>query len=62
MEVIGFLVAAFVCWKVFFWVLSIVFPQYGLRRAMAKHHDNPTEANLQAVMRAQERLSRRMGH
>jgi hypothetical protein len=62
MEIIGFLIAAFVAWKAFFWILSIVFPRYGLRRAMARHHDHPTESNLQAVMRAQEWLSKRMGH
>lgn len=62
MEIIGFIIAAFVGWKVFFWFLSIIFPQYGVRRAMAKYQENPTEANLQVVMRAQRRLSRRMGH
>ena len=62
MEVIGFLFFAFVSWKLFFWILSILFPRYGLRKAMARHPDRPTERNFQAVLRAQERLSRRMGH
>ena len=62
MGVIGFLFFAFVSWKLCFWILSILFPRYGLRKAMARHQDRPTERNFQAVLRAQERLSRRMGH
>jgi hypothetical protein len=62
MEIIGFLFVAFVSWKLFFWALYVVFPEYGVRRAMARHKDSPTEANFQAFVRAQERLSRRMGH
>lgn len=60
MSYVLFIIATIIAWKVLGLIICTLNPEYALKKAMARHQNHPTEANLQAVFRAQDRLTNHM--